>query len=865
MASYEKISKANTTFNLNLLKKISEDEKTSNIFLSPLSISAALSMLMLGTGGNTLKQMSEVLCFTEADNPDGSMQTLMQEQSQMRSQMLTRLQMRTQIQQSSRLPQYLLKCMKPDSSADVIHEDFSKLLKELQKISSLKLTNRLYGDKSFEILPGFIKETGEKYGAELESVDFKSAAEDARININGWVEKNTESKIKDLLAEGTVDASTVLVLVDAIYFKDKWLQQFNKDDTVEAPFRINKNDTKTVKMMRQTGQFNSTQIADQHLQLLEMLYEGEELSMIILLPDDVGDDTTGLEKLEKDLTYDKLMDWMKLMTQYEVQVQLPQFKLEQTYQMNDILISMGMVDAFDVSKSNFCRMSTATNLVVSEVVHKAFVEVNEEGTEAAAATGVVVSERSVVIPRVFNADHPFLFFIIHKASMSVLFAGRYCNPEGWDRCGKQVANGSGNTAEVESGVTEEKHVTRTMATPGKLAEANAAFCLNLVRMLSEGDASNVFFSPFSISAALSMVMLGARGDTQTQISQVLCFTEAERPDPDQQHGLMQSQTLMQTQVPNVADSSDEAIHEDFSKMLKQLQEILSVHFASRLYGERSFVFLERFLKETKDKYGAELEPVDFKTAAERVRLAINEWVEKNTADKIKNLLPEGSVDSSTALVLVNAIYFKDKWLHQFDKEDTLQAPFRMSKGKKMTVPMMHQTRKHRYLHNQESKIKMLEMSYKDERLSMIILLPDDVDGGLEKVEKDLTFKKLMGWIRLMSLREVDVKLPRFKLENMYDMNDILMKMGMVDAFNLSNSNFTGISSAFNLVLSKVVHKAFVEVNEEGTEAAAATGVMITTTAFEMPLFFHADHPFLFFIFHKPTMSILFAGRYCSPE
>ncbi|XP_053716074.1 uncharacterized protein LOC128755980 [Synchiropus splendidus] len=855
MASFEKISKANTTFNLNLLKKISEDEKTSNIFLSPLSISAALSMLMLGTGGNTLKQMSEVLCFTEADNPDGSMQTLMQEQSQMRSQMLTRLQMRTQIQQSSRLPHYLLKCMKPDSSADVIHEDFSKLLKELQKISSLKLTNRLYGDKSFEILPGFLKETGEKYGAELESVDFKGAAEDARININGWVEKNTESKIKDLLAKGTVDASTVLVLVDAIYFKDKWLQQFNKDDTVEAPFRINKNDTKTVKMMRQTGQFNSTQIADQHFQLLEMLYEGEELSMIILLPDDVEDDTTGLEKLEKDLTYDKLMDWMKLMTKYEVQVQLPQFKLEQTYQMNDILTSMGMVDAFDVSKSNFCRMSTATNLVVSEVVHKAFVEVNEEGTEAAAATGVVVSERSIVIPRVFNADHPFLFFIIHKASMSVLFAGRYCNP---DVMGGVLMRYWKATKIILS------H-TGTMATLEKLAEANAAFCLNLVRMLSEGDASNVFFSPFSISAALSMVMLGARGSTQTQISQVLCFTEAERTDPDQQHGLMQSQTLMQTQVPNVVDSSDEAIHEDFSKMLKQLQEILSVHFASRLYGERSFGFLEGFLKETKDKYGAELEPVDFKTAAEGVRLAINEWVEKNTADKIKNLLPEGSVDSSTALVLVNAIHFKDKWLHQFDKEDTLQAPFRMSKGKKMTVPMMHQKRKHRYLHNQESKIKMLEMSYKDERLSMIILLPDDVDGGLEKVEKELTFKKLMGWIGSMSLREVDVKLPKFKLENMYDMNDILMKMGMVDAFNLSNSNFTGISSAFNLVLSKVVHKAFVEVNEEGTEAAAATGVMFTTTAFEMPLFFHADRPFLFFIFHKPTMSILFAGRYCNPE
>ncbi|KAM9827282.1 leukocyte elastase inhibitor A-like [Neosynchiropus ocellatus] len=429
MAQYEKISKANTTFSVNLLKKISEDEKTSNIFFSGFSISAALSMLMSGTGGNTHKQMSEVLCFTEADNPDGSMQTLMQEKSPMRSQMQTRLQMRMQIQQSSRLPPYLLKCMKPDSVPDVLHEDFSKLLKELQQISSLKLANRLYGDKSFEFLQGFLKETEDKYGAELEPVDFKGEAEEARVHINGWVEKNTDNKIEDLLAEGTVDASTVLVLVNAIYFKDKWSQQFNKEDTVDAPFRINKNDTKTVKMMRQKSQFRSAQIPEQQIQILEMPYVEGGMSMIILLPDDVEDDTTGLEKLEKELTYGKLFDWMNLMSKYEVQVQVPQFKLEQTYQMNDILISMGMVDAFDVSKSNFCRMSTANNLVVSTVVHKAFLVVDEEGTEAAAATGVVVSERSAAIPHVFNADHPFLFLIVHEESKSVLFAGRFCNPE----------------------------------------------------------------------------------------------------------------------------------------------------------------------------------------------------------------------------------------------------------------------------------------------------------------------------------------------------------------------------------------------------------------------------------------------------
>lgn len=427
MASYEKISKANTTFNLNLLKKISEDEKTSNIFVSPFSISAALAMVMLGSGGNTHKQMSEVLCFTEADNPDGSMPTLMQ--SQMQSQMQTRLQMRMKIQQTSRLPSYLLKCIKSDGDADDIHDDFSKLLKQLQQISSLKLANRLYGDKSFEFLKEFLNETQDKYGAELEPVDFKAAAEEARININSWVEKNTESKIENLLSEGAVDTSTVLVLVNAIYFKDKWLQQFNKEDTIDAPFRMNKNNTKSVPMMRQKSRFNFADVPEAKCKMLEMPYQGKELNMIVLLPDDVEDDTTGLEMLEKKLTYEKLMEWMKSMSEYEVQVQLPRFKLGQKYEMKDILISMGMADAFDVSRSNFSGMSKANNLVITKVTHGAFVEVNEEGTEAAAATSAVISERSIAVPHVFNADHPFLFFIVHKASMSVLFAGRFCNPE----------------------------------------------------------------------------------------------------------------------------------------------------------------------------------------------------------------------------------------------------------------------------------------------------------------------------------------------------------------------------------------------------------------------------------------------------
>ncbi|XP_047468057.1 leukocyte elastase inhibitor-like isoform X2 [Mugil cephalus] len=410
MASSTPPSKANNTFSLALLKKLSEEDKAANVFFSPFSISAALAMVMLGAKGNTFTQISEVLGFSEAE------------------------QLHTQIQQSTRLPQYLLKCLKPQNPQDEIHSSFKQLLSSLIKDNApyaLSLANRLYGEQTYRFIEKFLADSKQYYNAELETVDFKKGAEEARVNINSWVEKQTQDKIKDLLKPGAVDDTTVLVLVNAIYFKGSWSQQFDEKLTTDGLFRINKNDTKSVKMMRQTNKLLLSIIAEANLQILEMSYEGKDLSMLIFLPNDIEDDTTGLEKLEKELTYEKFTEWTRpdMMSHTEVEVQLPRFKLEESYDLKEVLTSMGMVDAFEFGKANFTGMSTATNLVVSQVVHKSFVDVNEEGTEAAAATGVIVVERSAMIPSVFNADHPFLFFIRHNPSMTVLFAGRYCSPE----------------------------------------------------------------------------------------------------------------------------------------------------------------------------------------------------------------------------------------------------------------------------------------------------------------------------------------------------------------------------------------------------------------------------------------------------
>uniref|UniRef100_A0A674NF21 Serpin B6 n=1 Tax=Takifugu rubripes TaxID=31033 RepID=A0A674NF21_TAKRU len=352
---------ANTSFSLALFRKLSDNDTTANIFYSPFSISSALAMVLLGARGNTAAQMSEV----HHSNP----------------------------------------------AADDVHVSFSQLLNELHKENApyaLSVANRLYGEQSYQFVEDFLGSTKKHYRAELESVDFRAAAETSRSNINSWVEKQTEGKIKDLLAKGIVTGDTRLVLVNAIYFKGNWDKQFKEKATRDATFHISK---VTV--------------------VLELPYVGKELSMLIFLPKQIEDSTTGLEKLEKLLTYDNFMEWTRpeMMKEVEVQVGLPRFKMEEKCNMKNILVSMGMVDAFDVAASDFSGMSPANDLVLSEVIHKAFVEVNEEGTEAAAATGVVFTLLCAVFPQNFYADHPFLFFIRHNPSRNILFAGRYCSPE----------------------------------------------------------------------------------------------------------------------------------------------------------------------------------------------------------------------------------------------------------------------------------------------------------------------------------------------------------------------------------------------------------------------------------------------------
>ncbi|CAM4696533.1 unnamed protein product [Leuciscus chuanchicus] len=354
-----------------------------------------------------------------------------------------------------------------------------------------------------------------------------------------------------------------------------------------------------------------------------------------------------------------------------------------------------------------------------------------------------------------------------------------------------------------------------------LTAANTQFSLNLFKKISEGNASgNVFFSPVSISSALAMVSLGARGNTEAQMIKVLGFNN-EPP------------MMEQTQNPQTPAE------------------------------------LKKFLNDAKSYYEAGLEKVDFKNQSEAARVNINQWVETKTQEKIKDLMPQGAIDGMTKLVLVNAIYFKGNWENKFPKEATRDGQFKLSKNKTKPVKMMYQKEDFPLAFIPEINSQVLELPYVGKNLSMLIILPKEMEDdttGLQKLEKALTYEKLMEWTKpeVMRQQEVEVSLPRFKMEETYDMKSLLISMGMEDVFDPQKVNLSGMSSNNDLVVSKVIHKAFVEVNEEGTEAAAATGAVMMACCYIKPQVFNADHPFLFFIRHNPTKSILFYGRFCSP-
>lgn len=367
-------------------------------------------------------------------------------------------------------------------------------------------------------------------------------------------------------------------------------------------------------------------------------------------------------------------------------------------------------------------------------------------------------------------------------------------------------------------------------------QSNNQFAFDLYSKYKSQE-DNIFFSPYSISSALAIAYEGARGQTAEEIKNVFYFS-----------------------------NNSEIMHAGFLSINNKMNDKnnqYNLSVANALWVQKDYNLLQEYTNNSEKYYGGKVINLDFVRETEKSRITINGWVENKTNNKIKDLIPQGQISTSTKLIITNAVYFKANWSQRFLAEETKDREFNINSEEKKTVPTMYQKNNFNYF--EDNNLQILEMDYLGNNLSMLIILPKD---NLESINKELTNENLNSWKKAIKNEKVAVYLPKFKFETYYFMDEYLKEMGMPIAFS-DNANFSGIDGTRNLTISQVIHKTFVEVAEYGTEAAAATAVIIKDGALptdkEYPKLFKADHPFIFIIQQKDSGNILFLGRVNNPK
>lgn len=366
--------------------------------------------------------------------------------------------------------------------------------------------------------------------------------------------------------------------------------------------------------------------------------------------------------------------------------------------------------------------------------------------------------------------------------------------------------------------------------------SNSKFAADLYKQI-KNEPVNQFYSPISITSALAMTYAGAAGETLKQISKTLYFS-----------------------------TNQDELHQSYNMLFKKLSETnsegIQLKIANSLWLQEDLKISTQYLSITDKYYNAGVIPVNFITNPENSRKTINNWVEKNTNNKIQNLLPDGSIHSQTRMVLVNAIYFKGQWDKIFDKNQNTTEVFYVFKTCETQATYMNNYINTSYY--EDNQLSIVEIPYANQDQSLLIILPKE-KYGLKEIEKLFEQNLLENYFIKMEHKRVALSIPKFKTESTFELQEHLSKMGMPIAFS-NNADFSGITGDKSLAIDKVIHKAFIDVNEEGTEAAAATAVTMRKTAMLLDeVKFKADHPFIYLIRDNETNTVLFVGRLMNPN
>jgi serpin B len=392
--------------------------------------------------------------------------------------------------------------------------------------------------------------------------------------------------------------------------------------------------------------------------------------------------------------------------------------------------------------------------------------------------------------------------------------------------------------------SDKERITSPDVNPSEqalLIEGNSAFAFDLYQAIREQE-GNLFYSPHSISVALAMTYAGARGQTAEQMAATLQFLlEQERLHP--------AFNWLDAELASRGEGAEGKDEEGFR-----------LNIVNTIWGQKDYGFLSAFLDVLAENYGAGLRILDFMNETEKSRLTINGWVSDQTEERIENLIPQGVLTSGTRLVLTNAIYFNAAWAYPFDEDVTVNGPFYLLDGGQVIVPMMKQTQSFGYADGEG--YQAVELLYDGDELSMVILLPEA--GQFQRFEEGLQAQQVSDIIDGLQGAQVTLTMPKFEFDSEFSLTDTLAGMGMPIAFS-GGADFSGMTGSPDLFISEVIHKAFVSLDEAGTEAAAATAVaMEESEPSGEPVEVMVDRPFIFLIRDIETGAILFVGRVMNP-
>uniref|UniRef100_G1PJ36 Serpin B5 n=1 Tax=Myotis lucifugus TaxID=59463 RepID=G1PJ36_MYOLU len=371
---------ANSAFAVDLFKKLCEKEPAGNVLFSPICLSTSLSLVQVGAKGDTANEIGQVLHFENVKDVPFGFQTV---------------------------------------TSDV---------NKLSSFYSLKLIKRLYVDKSLNPSTFFLStfNTKKTYGEEMETVDFKDKLEETKGQINNSIKDLTDGHFENILSNNNVNDQTKILVVNAAYFIGKWMKKFPESETKECPFRVNKTDTKPVQMMNLEAMFCMGNIDSINCKVIELPFQNKHLSMLILLPKDVEDESTGLEKVEKQLNSETLLQWTNpsTMANTKVKLSIPKFKVEKMIDPKASLENLGLKSTFDESTSDFSGMSETKGVALSNVIHRVCLEISEDGGDSIEVPGSRILQHKDE----FRADHPFIYIVRHNKTRNIVFFGKFCSP-----------------------------------------------------------------------------------------------------------------------------------------------------------------------------------------------------------------------------------------------------------------------------------------------------------------------------------------------------------------------------------------------------------------------------------------------------